>query len=152
MMHQTMYKDFDSWNEQKKKLETIRQRVLFKEREVWWCAVGLNISNESCGKGITFRRPILVLKKLSGTSCIGIPLSTQKKIGTWFVNISIHDETQYAFLYQIRMFSTNRFQRRLTTLDDKDFLKVKEKLEALLELSNNHQSVTSGSVGNPKSN
>ncbi|MEK7592222.1 MAG: hypothetical protein AAB508_02380, partial [Patescibacteria group bacterium] len=29
--------------------------------------------------------------------------------------------------------------------------RVKEKLETLLELSNNHQSLTSGSVGNPKS-
>jgi hypothetical protein len=33
------------------------------------------------------------------------------------------------------MFSTNRFQRRITALDDNDFRKVKQKLEALLELS-----------------
>jgi len=50
------------------------------------------------------------------------------------------------------MFSTNRFQRRLATLDDADFIRVKEKLEALLELPNHHQSDGSGSVGNPKSN
>lgn len=33
----------------------------------------------------------------------------------------------------------------------KDFDLVKEKLEALLELSDHHQSRNSGSVGNPKS-
>ena len=146
-----MQKDFDQWNERKKELENVTKRLLFKEGEVWWCAVGLNISNESCGKGEIFRRPILVLKKLSGTSCVGIPLSTQKKVGSWFTDITIHNTTQYMLLYQIRMFSTNRFQRRLTTLDINDFAKVKEKLETLLELSSNHQSVNPGSVGNPKS-
>ncbi|MBI4225086.1 MAG: type II toxin-antitoxin system PemK/MazF family toxin [Candidatus Sungbacteria bacterium] len=147
-----MEKNFDQWNGCKKELEKAQERFLFKEGEIWWCAIGLNISNESCGKGDTFRRPILVLKKLSATGCVGIPLSTQKKIGSWFADITIHGETQYALLHQIRMFSTNRFQRRLTTLDRNDFDKVKEKLEALLELSSNHQSRSLGSVGNPKSN
>jgi hypothetical protein len=32
------------------------------------------------------------------------------------------------------MFSTNRFESRLATLDDNDFRKVKEKLEQLLKL------------------
>jgi hypothetical protein len=50
------------------------------------------------------------------------------------------------------MFNTNRFQRRLATLDDVDFARVKEKLEVLLGLFNHHQSDGSGSVGNPKSN
>lgn len=39
------------------------------------------------------------------------------------------------FLYQIRMFSTNRFESRLATLDDNDYKKVKEKLEFLLKPS-----------------
>ncbi len=71
---------------------------------------------------------------MSAESFIGIPLSTQEKTGTWFIDITIHGEKRYALLYQIRMFSTNRFQRRLTSLDDTDFIRVKEKLEALLEL------------------
>lgn len=144
-----MKKDFDVWNERKKQLEDIQERFLFKEGEIGWCAVGLNISNESCGKGDTFRRPIFIVKKLSAASCIGIPLSTQKKTGSWFTDITLHNETQYVLLHQIRMFSTNRFQRRLTTLDSNDFAKVKEKLEALLELSCNHRGVGPGSVGNP---
>lgn len=73
-------------------------------------------------------------------------------ICSWFIDITIHGEKRYALLYQLRMFSTNRLQRRLATLDDADFTWVKEKLEVLLELSNHHQSEDSGSVGNPKSN
>jgi mRNA-degrading endonuclease toxin of MazEF toxin-antitoxin module len=41
---------------------------------------------------------------------------------------------RYVLLYQIRMFSTNRFESRLTTIDDNSFKKVKEKLEQLLKL------------------
>ena len=129
-----MQKDFDKWNKQKKQLENIAPDFLFNTGEIWWCSVGLNVGVESCGKGEKYQRPILVLKKLSHNSLIGIPLSTQKKEGSWFEEITILNETRYALLYQIRLFSTNRFQRRLTTLDVKDFKKIKEKLEALLEL------------------
>lgn len=130
-----MQKDFDGWNEQKKRLDTRTDEFFFKQGEIWWCSVGLNVAIESCGKGGTFHRPVLILKKLSHTSFIGLPLSTKEKTGTWFVDITIPDGKRLVLLYQIRMFSTNRFQRRMTTLDTKDFELVKEKLKALLELS-----------------
>jgi len=129
-----MQKDFDTWNKKKKKLEKRSKKFFFHTGEIWWCSIGLNVASESCGKGSDYRRPILVLKKLSGANFIGIPLSTQKKEGTWFIGITVHNEKRYALLYQIRMFSTNRLQRRLATLDDGDFSKIKEKLKTLLEL------------------
>ena len=147
-----MIKDFNNWNEIKKNLDLNNRDLLFKETEIWWCSVGLNIGVESCGKGETFRRPVLILKKLSSYSFIGIPLSSQIKTGTWFVDVQINGVKQCVLLYQIKMFSKSRLQRRFATLDTNDFTKVKEKLELLLELSNNHQSINSGSVGNPKSN
>ena len=36
-------KDFDRWNEQKKKLHDGEREVLFHEREIWWCSLGVNI-------------------------------------------------------------------------------------------------------------
>lgn len=146
-----MKKDFDSWNKDKKGLEERDIRFLFKTGDIWWCSIGLNVKTESCGKGKGFQRPVLVLKKLSRDSFIGIPLSTQEKTGSWFVDISIHGEKRYALLYQIKMFSVNRFQRRLATLDDTDMKRVKEKLKTLLELSDHHQGFNPESVGNPKS-
>lgn len=129
-----MEKDFDKWNNKKKLFEKSNARFLFKTGEIWWCSVGLNIKTESCGKGEDFQRPILILKKLSKESCIGVPLSTQKKIDTWFCEISIGGEKRYALLYQIGMFNSVRFQRRLVVFDDTDFKQVKEKLKQLLEL------------------
>lgn len=130
-----MEKDFDKWNKVKKDLDKINKKFFFKEGEVWWMSVGLNIAKESCGKGEIFRRPVLVFKKLSGDTFIGLPLTSKEKTGTWFTDISINNEKRCVLLYQIRMFSTNRFESRLTTLDDNDFKKVKEKLEFLLKLS-----------------
>ena len=146
-----MKKDFDKWNTKKKGLEFLEEKILFKTKEVWWCYVGLNIKTESCGKGDGYQRPVLVLKKLSAESFIGIPLSTQNKIGSWFIDIEINGEKICALLYQIKMFSSNRLYWRLSTLGDIDFRRVKEKLELLLELSNYHQNLSSGSVGYPKS-
>lgn len=147
-----MEKNFDQWNTEKQKLETKTQKYLFKNGDVWWMSIGINIGSESCGKGKTSRRPVLVLRKLSSNSFIGLPLTTKEKQGSWFCDITIDSQVQHVLLYQIRMFHTSRFQRRLTTLDDGDFNRVKEKLEALLELSDNHQRRSTGSVGNPKSN
>jgi mRNA interferase MazF len=144
---QIVKKDFDNWNEKKKLLEFRDKQFLFNTADIWWCSVGLNVSAESCGKGDDFQRPVLILKKLSKTNCIGIPLSTKEKVGSWFIGITVHGEKRYALLYQMRMFSTNRFQRRLATLDDADFCRVKEKLGLLLELSNHHQDLSPGSVG-----
>jgi len=129
-----MEKDFDKWNLKKKGLKKISKKFLFKTGDIWWCSVGLNIKTESCGKGEDYQRPVLVLRKLSGESFVGIPLSTKKKEDTWFCGITVHGEKRYALLYQVRMFSTNRFQRRLASLDDADFKRIKEKLKALLEL------------------
>jgi mRNA interferase MazF len=130
-----MKKDFDTWNSKKKVIEEKQTKYLFKTGDIWWCSVGINVQSESCGKGEEYQRPVLILRKLSANSFIGIPLSTQKKEGSWFADITVHNEVRYALLYQIRMFSTNRFQRRLATLDDNDMAKVKKKLETLLEFS-----------------
>ena len=129
-----MKKDFDRWNEKKKEIEKFEEEILFRTGEIWWCSVGVNIRTESCGKGIDYQRPVLVLRKLSSDSFIGIPVSSQEKIGSWFIDITMNGEKRCLLLYQIRMFSSNRFQHRLAILNDHDFRRVKEKLKTLLEL------------------
>jgi len=130
-----MEKDFDKWNNIKKELENNQEKFFFKEGEIWWMSVGVNIANESCGKGDIFRRPVLILRKLSGNSFVGLPLSSKEKVGSWFADVTINSQKRYVLLYQIRMFSTNRFESRLATLDDNDFKKIKEKLKQLLKLA-----------------
>ncbi len=109
--------------------------VYFKEGDVWWCALGINIGDESFGKGEIFRRPILILKKLSSDLCIGLPLTSKIKIGTWFIDIKLNNRIRSVMLYQIRVLDKKRFQFKIGELDIASFERVKEKLKTMLELS-----------------
>lgn len=129
-----MYKDFDNWNEKKKSLELINSTPLFKEREVWWCSVGINVARESCGKGKQFQRPVLILRKLSKFEFIGIPLTTKLKKSSWNIFLVVDGKQANAQINQIRMFSSNRLQRRVTVVELVNFNKIKQKLETMFEL------------------
>ena len=122
-----MEKEFNKWNEIKFKLEENKKVFLFNEWEIWWCSLGLNIRQESCWKWESFRSPILVLKKLSATAFIWIPLSSQIKKWTWFVNYFQNEKQQTALLHQIRMLDINRLQRKMWEIDSNDFLSIKKR-------------------------
>lgn len=128
-----MYKDFDKWNEKKKWLENRQKSFLFKEGDIWWCSVGINVAVESCGKGKDFQRPVLVYRKLSKYSFIGLPITTKPKFGDSFCEIEILNARRWVLLAQIRAFSVNRFQHRILMLDKKNFTLIKQKLKQLLE-------------------
>lgn len=153
-MQENMQKDFDKWNEKKKNvdLSTDSDKIYFKEGQIWWCSFGLNIGSESYGKGENFRRPILVVKKLSSDLCIALPLTSKEKNGSWFLDITLQGEKRWVMLYQIKMLDKKRFYLKIGELDNKDFNRVKEKLESLLELSNRHSDESEIEGINPKSN
>lgn len=95
---------FNNWNELKQKIqEKDSKNIFFKEWDIWWSSLWQNIQTESNWKWENFRRPILVLKKLSSDSFICIPLSTKLKEGTWFYQYNLHWEKYTALLYQIKM-------------------------------------------------
>ena len=49
-----MSKDFDSWNGEKKNLEQIgHNNLVFHEREIWWCSIGVNLGDEQDGLDTT---------------------------------------------------------------------------------------------------
>ena len=129
-----MDKDFDKWNDLKKDIENNNKKCLFNEWEIWWLSVWLNLRQESCWKWDSFRRPVLILKKLSSNTFIWIPLSSQYKTWTWFANYKQHWVDYTALLYQIKMFDICRFQRRIEQIDENDFKTIKNRLKNLLNL------------------
>ena len=129
-----MEKDFDKWNNFKKKMEFNENRILFKEGDIWWTSLGVNTGQESCWKWEEFRRPVLVIKKLSRDNCIVIPLSSKIKTGTWFASYTLHWVEYTALLYQIKMLNIKRFTKREAELNSDDFDKIKKRLKFLLNL------------------
>jgi mRNA interferase MazF len=129
-----MKKDFDSWNELKKKIEENTHDVHIKEWEIWWSTLGLNIGSESCGKWPEFRRPVLIIKRLSHSTCFVIPLSTKIKTWTWFADYKVNGVKYTALLYQLRMIHTNRLTKFELKLERSIFLEIKKRLKYLLNL------------------
>ena len=125
-------KSFKEWFSVKEKLDAIDAHPpLFKEGEVWWCAIGENVGVEVSGKDASFSRPVLVFKKLSQYGFIGIPLSTQNKQGTWYVSVIMKEKAVTANLSQIRFFSSKRMYNKLATFDEGDVAKTKQAFTSL---------------------
>ena len=131
-----MLKDFDKWNKVKQMLSKIDNdcKLNFKKRHIWWCSVGLNIGKEVYGKGPYFRRPVLIIKRLSKELSIVIPLSSKKQIGSWFYEFQMKNTSQYAMIHQIKIFHINRFDSHIGKISQIDFLNIQKKLKQLLEL------------------
>jgi len=69
------FKNFLDWFILKPKVDNLDQRPLFQEREVWDCYWGVNIGFELDGKNDKFIRPVLVLKKLTHNTFLGLVIS-----------------------------------------------------------------------------
>ena len=131
-MHMIDLEKFDDWNIQKKKLHSKKSNIYFREWDVWWASLWMNVKSESFWKWDSFRRPILIFKKLSSDTCIAIPLSSKIKTWSWFCKFSLHNMQRTALLHQIRMIHKNRFQRKIWELEQNDLVNIKKKLSDLL--------------------
>ncbi len=128
-----MEKDFGNWIELKSQLHFTKAPVFFKEREIWWCSVGCNVGEEVEGKSRLFSRPVLIIKKLTRYSFLGLPTTTANKQGSWYVPISYGSVNVLVMLNQVRVFSSKRLSTKLSTLDTADFKRVKEEFLKFLQ-------------------
>jgi mRNA-degrading endonuclease toxin of MazEF toxin-antitoxin module len=114
------------WCEAKMLLSERQSIVLFKEGEIWWCGVGMNVGKEIYGKGENFIRPILIFKKFNENMFLGIPLTSKRKEGSWYVLISYGDKEGRVILDQIKSMDKKRLVKRIGTLDEEAFNKVQD--------------------------
>lgn len=120
-------KDFLNWFRLKVRLDVYMHKPpLFKDGEIWWCSIGENIGGEISGKGSYFRRPVLVIRKLDKFSFIGIPLTSQPKIGTWYYKLVIKDKENYAVLSQMRNVDYRRMDKILCTITCTDLQSIRD--------------------------
>ncbi len=125
-------KEFDQWNEVKKRLDKLEKNVNIKEGNVYLTSVGRNIGNESYGKGAIFLRPVLVLKKLGHNYFVGIPLTSRKKEGSYFFEFFYKDKYSYAMFNQIRTINSKRILKYHGKIKENDFVSLKKKFREFL--------------------
>jgi mRNA interferase MazF len=127
-----MGKDFEKWNARKMELEESASSYYVHAREVWWCAIGLNIGFEQDGKSDLFERPVLVINKFSRHSVLVVPLTSSVK-NTPYHSIFVYKNTEYAALIsQVRMISTKRLSRILYTMDNDVFDKIRSEVRGMI--------------------
>lgn len=130
-----MKKTFDTWNKVKKTIHAKKETAYFKEREIYVTTLGSNIGFEQDGKGKGFVRPVLILRKFSRFSFIGIPLTSVKKEDQFHYEFCfIEGKQSYAILSQLRLFDAKRLERKLGMIPKHDFEMLKKKLKDLMDL------------------
>ncbi|MEK7569235.1 MAG: type II toxin-antitoxin system PemK/MazF family toxin [Patescibacteria group bacterium] len=132
-----MNKEYSEWHQKKKVLNEREDMdtIFFREKEVWWTALGVNIGFEQDGKGEEFRRPVLILKKFNKYAVLAVPLTTKVKEGNkYYVQCSIIDDgiPRMAIISQIRLIDTKRFIDKLGVADKDSYIKIKNAIKAML--------------------
>lgn len=101
---------------------------LFKERDIWWVSVGVNVGFEEDGKDSNYVRPVLIVKKFNREIFLGVPMSTKLKDNKYYVPVTVKKNLVSVMISQIRVFSSKRIWNKLAELDEGDFSKVLEEL------------------------
>lgn len=128
-----MQKDFNNWNEEKKRIHETEENRFYKAREIWWCSIGVNVGFEQDGTSQEFQRPVLVLKGFSRHVCWVIPLTTSKKKNPYHVSVGeIEGRESFAIISQLRLIDTKRFTDRLAIVEEDKFEDIRKAVRFLL--------------------
>ena len=122
-------KEFDRWNKLKMSFENRPESyVSFRERDVWWCSLGVNLGSEEDGKNDLFERPVLVIRKFSRYMAWVVPMSTKLKYNQYHFVL----ENEVILLSQLRMVSVKRFNRFVDRISTYDFSMIRTSVSNLV--------------------
>lgn len=125
---------FDDWNDKKKALHAADHTVLFKEGQIWWCSLGVNVGEEVLGKGPMYSRPVIILRKFTSNTCVVLPTTTKNKNGSWYFRFEINGITRSVMMHQIRFISIRRLHSQESTLPEPELTALKKAVAILYGL------------------
>lgn len=129
-----MNKDFDNWNEIKKKTDKKESRPSILVGDIFWCKFGINIGTEYDGKNENYARPVLVVKKYSNETVFVLPLTTQIKINkNWYFDTDIKNKKVQIILNQGKTIDTKRLERKIKRLGTNTLNQIIESFVKLLK-------------------
>lgn len=127
-----MEKNFIDWHTLKEWLHDHHNAPTFKQREVWWCSVGVNIGHEEDGKGEYYSRPVLIVRKFNERIFWGVPLTTQIKSNPYYYRIHFKGREQCVMLSQLRLWESKRLRANMGKLSPSQFVKIREAIREMI--------------------
>lgn len=129
-----MDKNYLLWHKEKKRINNDQDRIFFKEREVWFCHLGENVGFEQDGRGDSYLRPVIILKKFNNEICWAVPLTKRVKPNRPFNFILSFRKgiRSTAILSQIRLVDVKRLKYKIGTVSEGNFTSLKEKIRRLI--------------------
>jgi len=127
-------RDYKEWHRSKSEIEEIKDDLpYFREGEVWWCRLGANVGHEEDGKGESFSRPVLILKKFNQFVFWALPLSTKLKKNPYYLVCECDDkQIRAAMTSQLRLISSKRLTDKITFVKTCSFKAIKKAIKDLL--------------------
>jgi mRNA interferase MazF len=126
-------KDFDAWNAGKKKIHRDAERPFYHAREIWWCAVGVNVGNELDGTGKQHDRPVVIIRPFNAETFFGVALIGHPRIGRYYFPLGkVGNHDAVVNLSQARLFDTKRLVRKIGTMDERTFRDLSKALASIL--------------------
>ncbi len=148
-MSEELLKKFTTWIKLKVRLNMKEEDTLptFREGEVWWASIGMNIGYEQYGKHANFERPILILRKFNKHMFLAIPMTSKDKDTPYHIKF---DYRKYAkerdsdgnLLYvehrgiivmsQLKNMSTKRLLRKVGVVNKADLGQIRDRVRVLI--------------------
>jgi hypothetical protein len=136
-MYQAIFQDeFDKWNNLKKILDKKEEIIEFYQGNIYFMSIGKNIGYESFGKKELFLRPVLVYKKLSKTTFLGIPLTSKQKEGSYYFSFSYKkDVISTAILNQMRVFDIRRSEYLSGKINKNTYENLEKRVQEFMKIT-----------------
>ena len=114
-------KNFDSWNAIKKEIHKNKNRIHFRQGEIWFVSIGQNIGYEVYGKGENFLRPVVIFRKINKNTFLAIPLTSKIKEDRFHCIIDFKEKQNSAILSQVKTIDAKRLAYKTGNLDKNVF-------------------------------
>lgn len=130
-----MKKDFKGWHAAKEKIhyQADDPSIYFRERDIWWCRLGANVGFEQDGKGESFSRPVLIIRKFNQFIFWAVPFSGKLKRNPYYIPCACSDgRTRAAMISQLRLISSKRLTDKIGFAELSSFRGIKKAVKTLL--------------------
>ncbi len=98
----------------------------FYEGELWWCSLSTEQKNPALSPGTECRRPVLIFKKFGSKTFLGLQLTKQEKVGSWYVEIDSAGKRRWVIMSRPIVLEAVQLADKIGVVSAQTFSRVRE--------------------------